>query len=209
MVGILVMAIGFILPASDAHVTRAESRLDEFAPTWQFNEIHSIRIAAPPERVFEAIRQVRADEITLFQTLMWIRRGGRRLPGVFSASAHEPLLAVLTRGGFIYLADDPPRELVVGTVIVAPRGTRGTLTPQVFQFQNRLRPGFVLAAMNFRVRPDGTGRSLLSTETRVFANSTAVRRGFAAYWRVIYPGSALIRLMWLRAIERRAAHPRR
>ena len=32
----------------------------------------------------------------------------------------------------------------------------------------------------------------------------AARRRFAAYWRVIYPGSAIIRRMWLRAIERRA-----
>jgi hypothetical protein len=38
----------------------------------------------------------------------------------------------------------------------------------------------------------------------VFANSPWARRGFAAYWRVIYPGSALIRRMWLRAIARRA-----
>ncbi|HEY8183086.1 MAG TPA: hypothetical protein VII32_12660, partial [Thermoanaerobaculia bacterium] len=88
------------------------------------------------------------------------------------------------------------------TVIVVPRGTHGTLTPQVFQ--KRLRPGFVLAVMNFAVRPIGAGRSLVTTETRVFANSVAVRRGFAAYWRVIYPGSALIRITWLRAIERRA-----
>jgi hypothetical protein len=27
---------------------------------------------------------------------------------------------------------------------------------------------------------------------------------FGAYWRVIYPGSSLIRYMWLRAIKKRA-----
>src|SRR5262249_15406862 len=157
----------------------------------------SIRIAAPPERVFEAIKQVRASEIRTFQTLMWIRRGGSRLPqGFDQAFEREPLLDVLTRGGVIYLADDPPPELVLGTVIVAPRGTHGTLTPEVFR--KRLKPGFVLAAMNFAVRPDGSGGSELRTETRVFANSDSVRRQFAAYWRVIYPGSALIRIMWLR-----------
>jgi len=43
--------------------------------------------------------------------------------------------------------------------------------------------------------------------TRVFASGPAARRRFAAYWRVIYPGSALIRRMWLRAIERRATSP--
>ena len=30
------------------------------------------------------------------------------------------------------------------------------------------------------------------------------RRSFRRYWRVIYPGSAAIRLAWLRAIRRRA-----
>ena len=65
-------------------------------------------------------------------------------------------------------------------------------------------PGFTLAAMNFLVLPDASGGSLPTTETRVFANAPAARRRFAAYWRAIYPGSALIRRMWLRAVERRA-----
>jgi hypothetical protein len=58
--------------------------------------------------------------------------------------------------------------------------------------------------MNFLVATDGPDRSLVSTETRVFANSASARRRFARYWRVIYPGSALIRRMWLRAVEKRA-----
>jgi hypothetical protein len=41
----------------------------------------------------------------------------------------------------------------------------------------------------------------------VFANSPHARRRFAAYWRVIYPGSAIIRRMWLRAIQHRAMTP--
>jgi uncharacterized SAM-binding protein YcdF (DUF218 family) len=58
--------------------------------------------------------------------------------------------------------------------------------------------------MNFLIAPDGPDGSVVSTETRVFATSPAARRRFAAYWRVIYPGSAIIRRMWLRAIRRRA-----
>ena len=90
----------------------------------------------------------------------------------------------------------------MGTVLVAPPGTRGRLTPDVFQ--RTLPPGFALATMNFRVTPDGLGASVVSTETRVFANSPEARRRFAVYWRLIYPGSAIIRRMWLSAIERRA-----
>ena len=66
-----------------------------------------------------------------------------------------------------------------------------------------------VATMNILVTEAGPERSLVTTETRVFANSGPARRRFAAYWRVIYPGSGLIRRMWLRAIQRRATAPGR
>jgi hypothetical protein len=205
-IGAMLVGVAFLIPASQSGVTRIETRLDEFVPVWQFSERHTIRIAAPPERVFDAIRNVRASEISLFNALTWIRRGGRRAPeSILNAGVSAPLLDVATRSGFIYLADDAPRETVVGTVVVAPPGGRGALTPEMFK--SRLAPGFALAAMNFLVMPDGQNASIVSTETRVFANSTAARRQFAGYWRVIYPGSALIRVMWLRAVRRRATTP--
>ena len=199
--GVLVVAVGMLLPAPEKRVRRARTRLDEFVPVWQFSEHHDVRVNAPPDRVFAAVRAVRADEILLFRTLTAIRRGGAPAPESILNPGNDPLLDVATRNGFIYLADDPPRELVLGTVVVAPPDARGTLTPDVFR--KPLRPGFALAAMNFEVRPDGRGGSLVSTETRVYANSDDARRRFAKYWRVIYPGSALIRRMWLRAIARR------
>jgi hypothetical protein len=201
--GTAMTTAGLVAPAFESRVTHATTALDEFMPVWQFHEVHSVRIAAPPARVFAAIRQVRADEILLFRTLTWIRRGGRpEPPGILNPGANEPLLDVATRTSFARLADIAPRELVIGTVIVAPPGTHGRLTPAVFK--TSLPPGFILAAMDFRVYPNGSVGSIVSTETRVYANSPAARRLFAAYWRLIYPGSALIRRMWLRAIARRA-----
>jgi hypothetical protein len=202
--GLLLAGVSLFLPVSESRVARVEKRLDEFAPVWQFREIHTIRASAPPARVFDAIKRVRADEILLFRTLTWIRRGGRQLPpSILNAGDRESLIDVATQSGFVRLAEDVPRELVIGTVVMAPSGTRGTLTPEVFQ--KTLPPGFALATMNFLVTPDGPSGSWVSTETRVFANSSSARRRFAAYWRIIYPGSAIIRRMWLRAIRRRAA----
>jgi hypothetical protein len=204
--GLLVTLIGFTLPAPESRVTRAQTRLDEFVPVWQFSEFHAATVAAPPELVFEAIERVRAHEILLFRTLTWIRRGGRRLPeSILNARPGEALIDVATRTGFVRLAEDPPRELVIGTVVAAPLGARAAATSDIFR--SRPPPGFAIAAMNFVVTPRGADESIVSTETRVFATGAVARRRFAAYWRLIYPGSAIIRRSWLRAIERRAESP--
>jgi hypothetical protein len=201
--GVGLAAIGMLVPASETRASVPETRLDEFAPVWQFRELHSTVVAAPPARVFAAIKQVRADEILFFRMLTWIRRGGRRLPeSILNAGDSTPIIDVATSTGFTRLAEDAPRELVIGTVVVSPPGARGAATPELFR--KPMPPGFALATMNFLVTPDGAGGSRVSTETRVFATSDAARRRFAMYWRVIYPGSALIRRMWLRAIDRRA-----
>lgn len=201
-----VLTLAAFLPATESRVSHPVSRLDEFAPAWQFHEIHTRRIDAPAERVYNAIRSVRADEIALFETLTWIRRGGRHAPpSILNAAGRTSLIDIATENGFVRLVDDPPRELVVGTVVLAPRGAPGALTAALFQ--RPLPPGFALATMNFLVTPDGANRSVVTTETRVYASGPDARRRFAVYWRMIYPGSALIRRMWLRAIDRRATAP--
>jgi hypothetical protein len=65
-------------------------------------------------------------------------------------------------------------------------------------------PGFALASMNFLVEPSIGNSCLVTTETRVYATDSASVSKFGRYWRLIYPGSTLIRRMWLRAIKRRA-----
>src|ERR1017187_3674488 len=65
----------------------------------------------------------------------------------------------------------------------------------------------VKIVMSFRIQEVDATHCLLTTETRVYAAGTHVLRGFVTYWRMIYPGSALIRRMWLRAIKLRAEAP--
>ena len=148
-------------------------------PEWQFRERHSIRVRATPEKIFDAIRSVRADDILFFRTMLAIRRGFRRGPeSILNPAPDAPILDVATRTGFEYLANDPPREVVVGTCIARD----------------------VFAAMNFLVADDG----LVSTETRVQAKTPRARRRFALYWFAIRAGSGFIRRMWLRAIRKQA-----
>ena len=76
--------------------------------------------------------------------------------------------------------------------------------PGVDAFAALTAPGYAKAAMNFRWTEDGDGWVRLSTSTRVVATSPGARRRFAAYWRLIYPGSAFLRRTWLAAIRRRS-----
>src|SRR5467141_2697193 len=71
-VGFLVALIVLLLPARTKQIPAPTTKLDDWMPAWQFDEQHSIHIKASPDKVFEAIHAVRADEIFLFRTLIAI-----------------------------------------------------------------------------------------------------------------------------------------
>jgi hypothetical protein len=202
LLGILGIASAVLLPAPLERSKSRRMRLDDFVPAWQFGEVHAIRIHASPERVYGALRFVTAGEIRLFRTLTWIReprRPWRKAPeSILAPPARQPILDVALRSGFLLLADEPPREIVVGTVVC------GTRVADAQEFARLDRPGHAKAGMNFVATDEGAGWTRLRTETRVYATDNAARRRFGLYWRAIYPGSALIRLMWLRAVRARA-----
>ncbi len=64
------------------------------------------------------------------------------------------------------------------------------------------RDGRVTIAVAFWAEPLAQGRSLLRTETRVYASDASSRWRFRAYWLVVRPFSGLIRRSWLRAAVR-------
>src|ERR1700686_61459 len=71
--GMIAMIVVLLLPAHETRSPTRESRLDDLMPVWQFDERHAIHVAASPERVFAAIRSVRADDIAFFRMLTTIR----------------------------------------------------------------------------------------------------------------------------------------
>lgn len=207
--GLVLVLGGWLLPAGETRATRARWQLDEFVPVYQFSEFHSIRVAAPKEKVYAAIKSVTAGEISLFRTFTWIRRLGRPgKEGILNAPPHEPILDVATRTSFLLLAEIANHEIVVGMVVIAPRGSK-LKTPLTQEgFRALQEPGYAAAAMNFTVEDAGAETVIVTTETRVYATDPSARRRFAPYWRTIYPGSSLLRYTWLRAIKRRAEQGR-
>jgi hypothetical protein len=205
--GLLVVGLGFLafvagvwLPVTETRVADPRTLLDEFAPAYQFSEFHSVRIDAPRQRVYEAIRAVTPEEIPFYRTLTWIRGFGRPSPGgILNPPERRPILDTFLSGAFLPLADDS-REIVFGR---AGDGW-GRKLWTAGEFKQPHAAPFVKIAMNFRIQEVDAAHCSLTTETRVYAAGPRTLRGFAAYWRMIQPGSALIRRMWLRAIKLRA-----
>jgi len=202
--GILLSIVSAMFPYPEKRVASPTTKLDDWMPRWQVGEKHAIEVNAPPDRVAAAIHGVTADEIFLFQTLIAIRRCGQDGPeSILNVPKRKSLLDVATETSFIYL-ENGPREIVVGTVISAPRDAARSQRLTTELFRRTLQPGVVLATMNFVITPREPGGSTLTTETRVYANNAPALRRFGVYWRIIHPGSDIIRRTWLRAIGRRA-----
>lgn len=214
VIGIALAGAALAWPARERRVDAPHTPLDAFMPRYQFAERHVAQVSAPPAVTYAALLAVTADEIHFFRTLTWIRRAGRRGPAsLLNAPANEPILAVATRTGFHPLASVPGRALVFGAFGAVTPAARAQVRGPFARFDSLATaaafatldaPGFAKIALDFRVEPDGRGGSVVSTETRVLATDDVTRRRFAAYWRAIYPGSAIIRRSWLAAIRRRA-----
>jgi hypothetical protein len=93
--------------------------LDDFLPAYEFDEIHAVTVHAPPDRVFAAIHEMRAGELSPLVNLLLsirnlpgrlLRKGGPRL------ADDQPFLRQLLDGGFIPLGETPDREVAFGLI---------------------------------------------------------------------------------------------
>lgn len=188
-------------------------QLDNYLPAYDFNEIHTVTVDAPPERVFTAIKELTAAELSpLIFWMMGIRSLPAKLMGKsFPSMARQskPFLKQMQEGGFIPLAEESNSEIVFGLIGQFWKLTGGEepeiSNPQAFlDFDD---PAFAKVAANLAINVDEKGRTRCSTETRIHAADPTTRRKFAFYWRIISMGSAWIRVLWLKAIKRKAECP--
>lgn len=183
--------------------------LDEFAPVYQFNEVHRIAIRAPADRIFRALEEGTLADIPLTKFLLEIRSLPRLLSwhrGV-TFTASQPFLKWATSAGFVVLAQEANREIVLGLIgqfwKILGGSFPGVINAEAFVTFNR--PGYAKAAINFCLEGvHGVHGSNLRTETRICVSDPIARKKFAGYWRLISFGSAITRREWLRAVKHRA-----
>jgi hypothetical protein len=177
--------------------------LDELLPSPDHVTRQSRWIAAPPSVVWDALHDVKLSGLPVTVVLSAARFLPMLLAGKgFGHVRDRPFLDVLP---VPKLSSAPPESVVFGGALQAWRLTGGKEPPELDAEGLRAwsEPGWVKAAMDFRVTPVGNGTEL-SSETRVVSTDDGSRRRFSLYWLFVQPGSSAIRWEVLTAVALKA-----
>lgn len=202
LVGGVVLALTALLwPAPIIRVAQHRTLLDDVMPEYQFSERHSARIHARPEQVMQAVRESTFGDMKSLVTLLKIRGAVLRIHDTGGFLQDKRVLDAFSASG--YLSGGSEHEIVMcGGANVRAKRRLEVRTLQ--EFADYREQGGVKMAYDFKVEDAGGGWSTISAETRVVALDDFTRRGMGRYWRLIVPGSGLLRLQWLEGIKKGA-----
>lgn len=173
--------------------------IDEFLPGWDVRERHSIKVHAPVDKVYAAVRRLDISRTKLTMFLFRLRGipTGRFTPSCFT-------LDDFLKMRFILLGEKPYEELLLGLVGRFWTASGDLRRLDAEGFRSFKEQGYAKAAWNFSLNEKPDGSVLLETETRVYCLDQSSRRRFRLYWLLVGPFSGLIRREVLQAVKRSA-----
>jgi hypothetical protein len=201
VIGVVVTFAALLWPAPIVRVAQHRTLLDDVMTEYQFYERHSECVHATPEQVMQAVRESTFGDMKSLPALMKIRQAALRIHETGDPFQDRRVLDAFSKSGF-RLAGSEREVVMFGGANV--RANRPLDLRTVQEFADYREQGAIKMAFNFRVEDAGGGWSTVSTETRVLALDDDTRRGMGRYWRLIVPGSGLLRHQWLDGIRRRA-----
>ncbi len=184
--------------------------IDRIVPTPRLLELDYVDLPIPLAQAWEAVRHGDLARSKLVRALFLLRTLPSRLVGRLPdpiALSMDDFVSSVERPGFQILADDAPHEVVVGAIGKVWKPDipfQHVRDAQAFAAFNE--PGFIQVAWAIRLSSIGTGTRVV-LELRVDATDEDSWSKFRAYFRVIGPGSRLIRHTLLAALERDFATP--
>lgn len=175
-------------------------------------EVMGRDVGAPPAVAWARVRHGDLAGVPVARALFGLRALPARLAG------HPPpgprplriddMVSTPAEPGFTLLADDPPRQVVVGAAgAVWRREIPFVHVADAAAFAAAGAPGTVRVAWALRVRPRADGGSRVEVEVRVDPGDAAAWRRFRWYFAAIGPFSRLIRGALLRDLARDLGEP--
>ncbi len=202
LVGGVGLAIAALLwPAPMFHVSQHRTGLDDVMPEYQFFERHSVRVHARPEQAMEAIRQSTFGDMKSLAALLKVRAAALHIHNQGDSLGSMRVLDGFSKSGYVIGGSEHEIVMAGGASLRANDVLR---MRSLQEFADYREPGAVKMAFDFNVEDAGGGWCTVSTVTRVLATDDSTRSGVGRYWRLIVPGSGLLRRQWLDAIKKRA-----
>jgi len=201
-VGLAMTAL--LWPAPMFRVEQRRTLLDDALPEYQFFERHSSRVHARPEQVMQAARQSTFADMKSLTTLLKIRRAALRIHETGDLLQDKRILDAFSASGYRTAGNEHEIVMFGGANL---RAKRPLDVHTLQEFAKYREQAAIKMAFNINAEDAGGGWCTVSTETRVLALDENTRRGMGRYWRLIVPGSGLLRRQWLEAIKTRAERP--
>jgi hypothetical protein len=176
--------------------------IDEFMPTYDFDEKHEIIVRASAETVYTALNSFDFNESFIIRRLFQLR--GLASKNSCDATAQTLTLRDMTKFDFVVLAEKTNEEILFGLVgkFWKPNGDLQKISAEDFLAFDE--SGYAKAAWNFTVVEIAAKETRLTTETRVQCADYASRSQFGFYWTFIKPFSGWIRAEALRLAKEKA-----
>ena len=207
--GLLISATSLISPVKLEQSPTSDQQIDGLMPTYSFNEFHEVRINSSLEKIKQVLQVTGVKDIPAARLLMGIRgiadedvdlsdRASNNLVGSDTISTPDFNFFVVSPNEWITV-------MILKSVIITNNSNQPA-PPNITtleQFRAFNKPGYVKVAVNFRFISTNSNETIVTTETRNNGITRKDNRVFGYYWRIIYPGSAIIRRVWLDTIKKK------
>lgn len=209
-VGILICLVSLFSPAIFYHSKTHNQKIDALLPVFTSNEFHEVCINAPIEKVKQVLTVTGVKDIPVARLLMIIRGIADEDVDLSDRASNNQVgaetISTPDFNFFVVSPDEWVTVMILKAVIITNDADKPA-PPEILtleQFEAFNDPGYVKVAVNFRFIRKSDDQTILTTETRNNGITLKDSHVFGIYWRIIYPGSAIIRRVWLDTIKKKA-----
>lgn len=210
--GLLISIISLFWPVI-VHQAQSHFKIDTLLPNYSFNEFHEVRIKSTPEKVKHTFRITGVKDISLVNFLMKIRGFTDDKNIKDRVAINQVASGAFSTPDFNFFMFDSEEYISVMIIKASMKTSRSAKIfniPEIAKLDDFLSfstPGYVKVVINFRFVSINKEETQLTTETRIQGITPNDSRIFGIYWRIIYPGSAIIRRLWLDTIRKKTISP--
>ena len=165
--------------------------INKYLSAYHYSEYHSIQVNGFVGDIYGKMLQCDFSGNSMIRLLFRLRGMPK---DVYSIER-------LAAAGFTKLDEVPGREIVFGLVTDSPIFNSCKSNISSKDFMQNVDAGLIKAVINFKVQIESNSKHIISTETRVWCGSNALKAKFRFYWFLIKPFSQLIRKSMLRQLK--------